>query len=143
MTNINADIDDVRSTLVVDNGVDNVGDDAAFSATSASSEGSSHRVKTLGGSRSLPDARPHDVPDPRYSSAVLEEDQPTIYESLGALVAPGMAASLALYEDRGGFAVGPRCRPCIGRSCNRMSEADAPFCADCRREHERRAMASR
>jgi hypothetical protein len=75
--------------------------------------------------------------DPRYSPAVLEEDRPTVYESLGMVLAPGLAAALALYESRGGFG-GPRCRPC--ESCFSMSEADSPYCARCRVENERRAM---
>lgn len=76
--------------------------------------------------------------DPRYSPAVLEEDRPTVYESLGHALAPGLASSLALYEQRGGFS-GPRCRPC--QTCFSMSEADAPYCRRCRMEAERRAMA--
>jgi len=75
--------------------------------------------------------------DPRYSPAVLEEDRPTVYEMLGAALAPGLAAGLAIYEARGGFA-GPRCFPC--ESCFSMSEADSPFCARCRVENERRAL---
>lgn len=80
------------------------------------------------------------TPDPRYSPAVLREDEPTIFEALGGAIAPGLATSLALYEERGGFR-GPRCRPCIGRGCHSMSEANAPYCGRCRKAHEARAMA--
>lgn len=78
--------------------------------------------------------------DPRYSPAVLEEDRPTVYEMLGQALAPGLASGLALYEARGGFA-GPRCRPCTGSGCMSMSEADSPFCARCRIDADRRALA--
>jgi hypothetical protein len=79
--------------------------------------------------------------DPRYSPKVLLEDRATVYEKLGVALAPGLATALALYESRGGLSAGPRCRPCIGRGCNSMSEAESPYCGRCRREHERRAMA--
>ena len=65
-----------------------------------------------------------------YSPAVLEEDAPTIYEILGATIAPGLAAVIALYEQRGGFS-GPRCRPCKTGNCFHMSPGDSPYCADC------------
>lgn len=74
--------------------------------------------------------------DPRYSPAVLLEDRPTVYETLGRALAPGLAAAIVLHESRTA-----RCRPCLGRSCNSMSEAYSPYCARCRVTRERAELA--
>ena len=62
----------------------------------------------------------------------MNERRPTDVElmrPIGKMVAAGLARALAEYEERA-----PHCRPCIGRACWHMSEADSPYCPECRQE---------